>query len=164
MVCSARRPELVTTCHSSQDHWLQFLAQLLPHPVPEDMKISDADLLTVGLLCVRAGGRPPGCVSVPSHPGSVRCLRSAWELTAPGWWAVDSKLLHLRRGGCYFHVARCPGGGIPEGCTKSYVTVPAPSDTRAAKSVGCTGWLYVWTVGALWCCTKLCTKSPSVCR
>lgn len=55
-------------------------------------------------------------------------------------------------------VGQCPGGGIPEGYTKSYVTIPAPSDTRAAKSVIWTGWLYVWTVGALWCCVKLSTE------
>lgn len=56
VVCSARRPELVTTCHSSQDPWPQSLAPTPPPPILREIKISDVDLFTECLLCVRVGG------------------------------------------------------------------------------------------------------------
>lgn len=42
----------------------------------------------------------------------------------------------------------------------SYVAVPVPSTTKAAKSVVWTRWLFVWTVMALWCYLKLFTEVP----
>lgn len=71
---------------------------------------------------------------------------------------MDSSHLLFYWGGCYLHCDTVPRGW---GTRRVY---REPRDTRAAQSVTLTVWLYVWTVGALWCFENRALKAPSVCK